>query len=164
MGMLGPDVCLVVCRYEQFTADNAVFSLPPARILILFSGGLDSTVLAALAHHALPENEPIDLINVCFDRGASPDRASSLDALEELSEVAPNRDWRLLLVNATLVDVDAIRQRLSLLPTPCKPCLIKKCLAGSAIPLFSWLHPMLARDSLVSFQLGHQSILGCKTA
>ena len=36
---------------------------------VLFSGGLDSTVLAALAHRHVPPGEPIDLLNVCFGAG-----------------------------------------------------------------------------------------------
>ena len=38
-----------------------------ARIGVLFSGGLDSLVLAALAHAHVPPGEPIELINVAFD-------------------------------------------------------------------------------------------------
>jgi hypothetical protein len=73
-------------------------SLDPARILILFSGGVDSTLLAALAHEALPPDVPIDLSSVCFAQGASPDRAAALDALEELRRFAPTRQWRLIQV------------------------------------------------------------------
>lgn len=49
----------------------------PARVGVLFSGGLDSVVLAAMLAEgggdgdggpAVPEGEAIDLINVCFDR------------------------------------------------------------------------------------------------
>ncbi len=43
-------------------------------MLVLFSGGVDSTLIAALAHRALPEHLPIDLASICFDNGQSPDR------------------------------------------------------------------------------------------
>lgn len=72
--------------------------LPQAPLLILFSGGVDSTLLAALAHEALPPEAPIDLASVCFDGGASPDRLSALDALAELRQLAPSRRWRLVQV------------------------------------------------------------------
>ncbi|KAH7104468.1 asparagine synthase-domain-containing protein [Auriculariales sp. MPI-PUGE-AT-0066] len=38
-----------------------------ARIGILFSGGLDSTILARLADRHVPQDEPIDLLNVAFE-------------------------------------------------------------------------------------------------
>lgn len=72
--------------------------LPPAPVMVLFSGGADSTLLAALAHDALPEGVPIDLACICFDAGASPDRQSALDALRELQAFAPTRQWRLIRV------------------------------------------------------------------
>ncbi|KAI5805969.1 asparagine synthase-domain-containing protein [Geopyxis carbonaria] len=38
-----------------------------ARLAVLFSGGVDCTILARLAHEVLPLNEPIDLLNVAFE-------------------------------------------------------------------------------------------------
>ncbi|KAJ1652883.1 hypothetical protein IWQ61_006884, partial [Dispira simplex] len=39
----------------------------PSRVAILFSGGIDCLVIAALVHQVLPLEEPIDLINVAFE-------------------------------------------------------------------------------------------------
>ena len=41
--------------------------LKQSRVAILFSGGLDCTVLARLAHEVLPHDESIDLLNVAFE-------------------------------------------------------------------------------------------------
>jgi asparagine synthetase B (glutamine-hydrolysing) len=52
---------------------------------VLFSGGLDSVVLAALAQFCVPPPEPIELINVMFETsGPSPDRLAAVCALLEL--------------------------------------------------------------------------------
>jgi asparagine synthetase B (glutamine-hydrolysing) len=37
------------------------------RVAILFSGGLDCTVLARMTHDLVPSGQPIDLINVAFE-------------------------------------------------------------------------------------------------
>ena len=57
----------------------------------------------------LPLAVPIDLSNVCFDGGRSPDRLSALSALAELARTCPGRTWRLIQVDATLDDVDRHR-------------------------------------------------------
>ena len=77
---------------------------PPRTVMILFSGGVDSVLLAALAHRSLPINCQLDLCNVCFDCGRSPDRLSAQSALDELAAWAPERKWRLVEVDATLQD------------------------------------------------------------
>lgn len=90
-----------------------------ARIMILFSGGVDSTLIAALAHEALDPEEPIDLVNICFNGGASPDRLAALDALDELKEsFAPTRPWRFIAINKTIEDIDNARQHLLQLLSP----------------------------------------------
>jgi hypothetical protein len=63
----------------------------PAEVAVLFSGGLDSMVLAALVDKHVAVGAPIDLINVCFDGGMSPDRKSALAGLEELRGISPGR-------------------------------------------------------------------------
>ena len=54
----------------------------PSPVLVLFSGGVDSTLISAMTHRALPPCVPIDLACVCFDGGQSPDRLAALDALQ----------------------------------------------------------------------------------
>ncbi|THH16765.1 hypothetical protein EW146_g3919 [Bondarzewia mesenterica] len=50
---------------EQKVEREAQFN--SARVAVLFSGGIDSTVIAFLAHRHLPLDEPIDLLNVAFE-------------------------------------------------------------------------------------------------
>jgi len=74
-----------------------------SKVAILFSGGLDSSVLAALTDRVWPENESIDLLNVAFPLRTEnkltatkfdvPDRLTGLQALEELRKLNPSRKW-----------------------------------------------------------------------
>ncbi len=69
-----------------------LMSSQAARVGVLFSGGIDCTVLAALSHFHLPSHEPIDLINVCFDvTRQSPDRVAAERSLHELQAAYPTR-------------------------------------------------------------------------
>lgn len=72
---------------------------------ILYSGGLDSTVLAFLADECLPQSASIYLLNVSFE-AASPDRLNAIESLRDLQRVRPQRDWR-------FVPVDCDRDQLS---------------------------------------------------
>ncbi|KAF8634020.1 hypothetical protein AX15_001188 [Amanita polypyramis BW_CC] len=42
-------------------------SVIQARVAVLFSGGIDSSIIAYFAHKHLPVHEPIDLLNVAFE-------------------------------------------------------------------------------------------------
>lgn len=91
------------------------------RLAILFSGGLDCTVLARLAHDLVPSSQGIDLINVAFENPrqvavdktvrrtqpylpvtdvyeACPDRITGRKAFAELRSICPDRHWRFIAV------------------------------------------------------------------
>lgn len=86
-----------------------------ARVAVLFSGGVDSVVLAALAHFHVPINESIDLINVAFALSAddrsqdpftlSPDRQAALSSYGDLKKSWPERKWRFIAVNVEYSEV-----------------------------------------------------------
>lgn len=88
----------------------------PTRVAVLFSGGLDCTVLARLAHELLNPDQAIDLINVAFENPrvvaqlqktsdgvadfyeACPDRITGRRSFAELSSVCTGRAFRFLAV------------------------------------------------------------------
>ncbi|KAF2010256.1 asparagine synthetase domain-containing protein 1 [Aaosphaeria arxii CBS 175.79] len=88
------------------------------KVAILFSGGLDCTVLARMCHNLLPVTEGIDLLNVAFenprihgnlDPGTSPyelcpDRITARSSHTELLKVCPGRRWRLVEINVPYVE------------------------------------------------------------
>jgi asparagine synthetase B (glutamine-hydrolysing) len=55
----------------------------------MFSGGLDSTILAALLCELLPVHVGLDLINVSFSPNDSPDRITSIISFHELYKRKP---------------------------------------------------------------------------
>ncbi|XP_014292257.1 asparagine synthetase domain-containing protein 1 [Halyomorpha halys] len=76
-----------------------------AKIGILFSGGLDSAILALITDNFVPEEEPIDLFNVSFARDSKqkfdnvPDRKTGKRTLEELKLLCPKRCWNFVEIN-----------------------------------------------------------------
>lgn len=76
-----------------------------AKTGILFSGGLDSTVIALLTSKYVPLDEPIDLYNVAFENPSKeivnfdvPDRKTGEMSLEELRSLCPERQWNFVKV------------------------------------------------------------------
>lgn len=86
-----------------------------AKIGILFSGGLDSAILTAIADKYIPENESIDLINVAFEKSTSnknhndekgniaqkydvPDRKTGRQTYFELLRICSKRKWNFVEV------------------------------------------------------------------
>jgi asparagine synthetase B (glutamine-hydrolysing) len=100
---------------EPLPLDTGQGTLGRTKLAVLFSGGLDCTVLARILHELLPKDEPIDLLNVAFENprihkdvnaevGGSayelcPDRITGRASYEELQNTCPNRDWRFVAVN-----------------------------------------------------------------
>ncbi|XP_034838465.1 asparagine synthetase domain-containing protein CG17486 [Maniola hyperantus] len=71
---------------------------------ILFSGGLDCTILAVLADKFVPKHQPIDLINVAFKTKNNssyqvPDRITGRQSFEELKNICKSRQWVFREVN-----------------------------------------------------------------
>lgn len=108
-----------------------------ANVAVLFSGGIDSMILAALADRHLPDHEPIDLLNVAFklqepkkpkqsakkpgnapNKPADiktpspfdvPDRVTGRAGLEELKDLNRNRRWNFVEINVTQEELQRMR-------------------------------------------------------
>ncbi|KIW31944.1 uncharacterized protein PV07_03530 [Cladophialophora immunda] len=105
------------------------------KIAILFSGGLDCSLLARLAHDLLPKSEAIDLLNVAFENPRSlaarndttdsayefcPDRITGRSSFTELCEVCPDRTWRFVAVDVPYKESQACKASIQQLMHPHK--------------------------------------------
>ncbi|KAI2783537.1 asparagine synthase-domain-containing protein [Daldinia loculata] len=107
------------------------------RVAVLFSGGLDSTILARLAHDLVPPDQGIDLINVAFENPrrvsvdktlphldvrdiyeACPDRKTGRKAFAELKTTCPTRYWRFIAVNVSFEEAMSHKARVVSLMYP----------------------------------------------
>lgn len=94
---------------------------PP--IAILFSGGLDCTLLARIIHEVIHTNAQIDLLNVAFENPrihkniegdvyeTCPDRITARSSLVELRNTCPGRHWNLVCVNVPYTETLEHRQQ-----------------------------------------------------
>ncbi len=112
-----PSLCKNCIKSKFSKASVAVISCDHPKIGILFSGGIDCTILAVLADKFIDKTSAIDLVNVSFekivrnqlakkqqttsDSYETPDRLTSRQTLNELLELCPERKWNLIEVNVT---------------------------------------------------------------
>ncbi len=96
------------------------------RLAILFSGGLDCSLLARLVHEIVPFGQEIDLLNVAFENprivqaavrnvdctsspqtpyALCPDRVTGISSHSELMKVCPERKWRFIAIDVPYVDM-----------------------------------------------------------
>ncbi|KAK9105265.1 hypothetical protein Scep_022109 [Stephania cephalantha] len=89
-----------------------------APVAILFSGGLDSMILAALLDRCLDSCYEIDLLNVSFDGQFAPDRIAAKAGVKELQRIAPSRRWNLVEIDADLLKLTSEIKHVMSLITP----------------------------------------------
>ncbi|XP_026381143.1 asparagine synthetase domain-containing protein 1-like [Papaver somniferum] len=86
--------------FQEIKHETRVETFVP--IAVLFSGGIDSMILAALLDQCLDPSYDIDLLNVSFDGQSAPDRISSRAGVKELQRIAPSRRWNLVEIDHEL--------------------------------------------------------------
>eukprot|EP01134_Creolimax_fragrantissima_P006594 CFRG6594T1 len=96
-----------------------VISVPSDQpnVMILFSGGVDSMIMAFLSDRHIPKDSSIDLVNVAFENpriktsSASPydvpDRITGRQGYEELVRVRPDRKWVFVEVDVSIDELEA---------------------------------------------------------
>lgn len=88
----------LLCR----SVEKRVSSLGDLKsVRLLFSGGVDSLLLAVLMHKYARQDCEISLRNVSFGEGESFDRKQALLALQELKRLFPERNWKLNCVDVS---------------------------------------------------------------
>ncbi|XP_057494290.1 uncharacterized protein LOC130779615 isoform X2 [Actinidia eriantha] len=129
--LLPSEAVLVALReaVRRRTAMNAMFKAAKldkrqevghAPVAVLFSGGLDSMILAALLDDCLDPKYEIDLLNVSFDKESAPDRISAWAGVKELKRVSPLRRWKLVEIDADLSKLTLETKHVTSLISPAK--------------------------------------------
>ena len=80
---------------------------------VLFSGGLDSCVLASVAAQVLPPGQGLHLYNVAFQQAGGqyevPDRLTGRQGYQELLALHPSREIDFIQVDVTLQELQTVR-------------------------------------------------------
>jgi asparagine synthetase B (glutamine-hydrolysing) len=117
---------------ETVPVSSSGLSEGNANIAVLFSGGLDCTILARMCHDLLLPGETVDLLNVAFenprvhanlDAGASPyelcpDRITGRSSFAELLQICPGRRWQFVEINVPYTETVAHRHTVMSLMHP----------------------------------------------
>ncbi|KAL8974497.1 MAG: hypothetical protein Q9197_001259 [Variospora fuerteventurae] len=108
----------------------------PTKVAILFSGGLDCTLLTRIIHDLLPQDQDIDLLNVAFENprvlkataarnsarvppySLCPDRVTGLSTYAELQQVCPGRTWRFVSIDVSYMETVSHRSQVTTLIHP----------------------------------------------
>ena len=99
------------CFAEALTKSVELRLIGTSEIGVLFSGGLDCTVIAALAHRYLPVSHKIYLLNVAFARDA-PDRTTGLSSFLGLRDTFSDRDFCLILIDIEEAEIEGNKDRI----------------------------------------------------
>lgn len=122
-------------RINNIPEPPAYTSSRDAKVAVLFSGGLDCTLLARFCHDVLPSDETIDLLNVAFENPrvvaaaakekprssayeSCPDRITGRAAFAELQGVCPGRNWRFVAIDIPYTETTAHRDEIKRLMRP----------------------------------------------
>jgi asparagine synthetase B (glutamine-hydrolysing) len=105
-----------VCNLPQIVKDE---KNSDCHVAVLFSGGIDSLLLAYFTALNVPDYVTIDLINLSFDGNNAPDRNSGLLGYYELISLLQNKNINLILVDKNYdKDVEPIKDKLQNLIYP----------------------------------------------
>lgn len=74
-------------------------------VLVMFSGGLDSTILASIICTVLDTDYRVDLVNVSFDAKTSADRITAILSFYELLQHHPEKKLRLICADYNIQQV-----------------------------------------------------------
>ena len=110
------EAVLTRVRHQPGLCKDCVVSRETCRhpaIGVLFSGGLDSCLLASVAADVLPPGEALHLYNVAFQQSGGhyevPDRLTGLQGYQELLALHPSREIHFIEVDVTLQELQAVR-------------------------------------------------------
>jgi len=112
-----PDLCKLCVRQHLSSEQENLPSCSHVRVGVLFSGGLDSAVIAALAAELLPPDQCLDLYNVSFQQAVEfsegkqvPDRITGLNAYKELQSIYPERRFNFVHVDVSKDELQKTRR------------------------------------------------------